>query len=212
MTEKTENTQGFENLIATLHQTMAPEGFRKSGNTIYRQQTDGIRHIVYFQRGQSWSSLAGEFTVELGVFIPEIFTAYWNKSVPKHLSSGICEINERLGMLGESGQDKWWKQSSNPKQVENEIFSLLNKEGREYFSQYSSREVILETMEKQRQSGKLRPRGILSMAIILAHLGKTEDANKLLYKEFLGKPEIPFMEYARGITAPLGLTFPGAPS
>jgi len=59
--------------------------------------------------GPSWKySLRGKFTVELGVFVPEIYHALHDRKLSKFIRSFLCAERQRLGILSPDGKDKWW--------------------------------------------------------------------------------------------------------
>ena len=182
--------------------------YRKSNRLFNRLQPDGIVHVVNFQMGQNRSILWGKFTVEIGVFIPEVYKALSEKPMPKFISSPHCIERERLGVLGKDGRDTWWDLADNVISIGNEVLKLLLENGEPYLLRFGSREKLLSVWEEERLQKKLSERKVLIMAIILSCSGEKNRANELLDTEFGNQYKTAFLEYAQNIVTPLGLSFP----
>jgi Domain of unknown function (DUF4304) len=182
--------------------------YRKSKRLFNRIQPDGIVHVIDLHMGQSWSTLQGKFTVEVGIFIPEVYRAFWEKPTPKFITSPDCDERKRLGVLGKSGQDIWWDLTGDERTIGSEVLDLLLKYGEQYFSQFSSREKLLAQWEQERFQKNLSERKKLIMAIMLAHCGEKKRANELLEIEFGGQYKTAFLEYAQNVIIRLGMDFP----
>jgi hypothetical protein len=208
MTAKSNNSSKLDAIVNSIWLDLRPLKYRKSKRLFNRIQPDGIVHVIDFQMGQSWSTLHGQFTVEVGIFIPEVYAAFWEKPMAKFITSPKCEERERLGLLGKSQKDIWWDLTSAERKIESEVLDLLLNVGEQYFSQFSSREKLLTHWEQERLQKNLPERKALFMAIILAHRGEKIRANELLVKEFGDKYKTTFLEYARNIVINLGMDFP----
>ena len=208
MTTKSTNSSKLDEIANFIWLELRTLKYRKSKRLFNRIQPDGIVHVIDFQMGQSWSTLYGKFTVELGIFIPEVYAAFWEKPMPKFITSPNCEERERLGHLGKSKKDIWWDLSDDEKTTESEVLDFLLKYGEQYFSQFSSREKFLAQWEQERRQKSLSERKKLIMAIILASAGEKKRANELLEIEFGGQYKTAFLEYAQNVARNLGMDFP----
>lgn len=195
----------IENLIWPKLQSMK---YRKSKRIFNRIQPDGIVHVINFQMGPNWSTLQGKFTIEIGVFVPEVYEVIWEKSAPKYAASPDCEERTRLGSLVKNEEDLWWDLSEDERIIQNQILDLLLKYGEQYFLQFSSREKLITTWEKEMHQKSFSERKKLIVAIILASTGETKRANEFLEMEFGGRYKTVFLEYARNIASRIGLDFP----
>ena len=208
MTSKSNNSSKLDTIANFIWLELRALKYRKSKRLFNRIQSDGVVHVIDFQMGQCWSTLQGKFTVEVGIFIPEVFAAFWEKPIPKFITSPNCEVRERLGLLGKSKKDIWWDLSGDERTIESEVSDLLLKYGEQYFSRFSSREKLLAQWEQERLQNNLPQRKTLIMAIVLAQRGEKMRANELLEQEFGDKYKTTFLEYARNIVVNLGIDFP----
>jgi hypothetical protein len=74
-------------------------GFRKRGRTFNKSLESGLIHVINLQMGRR--SLSGKFTINLGIYVPEIYRMlwFWNEDEPKFVDHGDCEIEKRIGEL-----------------------------------------------------------------------------------------------------------------
>jgi len=203
---KSNNSSTMDAIIHPIGLELKALGYRASSRIFNRNQPDGIIHVVHFQMGLRWS-IRGRFTIEIGIFVPEVYEAFFGKVTPKFIPSYFCEERERLGVLGKKNEDIWWELSGSEKNVIHEILKLLLDDGERYLAQFGTREKLLSQYEQERQRKALSQRKILMMAIILTHLGKKGQAKDLLNQEFGGQYRTSFLEYAYNIVAPLRITF-----
>jgi Domain of unknown function (DUF4304) len=207
MTKNNSYSSNLDSLVSLIRQDLRPLGYRKSKRLFNRLQPDGIIHVIDFQMGANWSSLWGKFTVEVGVFVPEAFSILYEKEPPKFVRSPICVERERIGTLGKSRKDTWWDLSGNLSIIEKEVSNLLTDSCENYLFQLNSREKLISIWENERTQRKLSQQHVLILAIIYSYLGKRDQANKLLASEFGNQYKTVFLEYARNVVAPLGLSF-----
>jgi hypothetical protein len=208
MKKSSDNAVNLNLIVNVVGQALRPLKFRNSGKRFNRIQSDGIVHVVDFQLGPNWSMMWGKFTVEIGIFLPEVFNAFFDKAAPKFIPSHDCFERKRLGILGKDGKDIWWDLPGDSVKIGNEVLGLLVGEGECYFSQFSSREKIISAWESKRSHGRLSQREVVILAVIYSYLAEKERANELLVVEFAGQYKTAFLEYARNVITPLGLTFP----
>jgi hypothetical protein len=78
-----DNTKKMDTIENSIWPQLRSLNYRKSRGLFNRLQPDGIVHAISFQMGQNWSILFGKFTIEVGIFIPEVYSAFWEKPIPK---------------------------------------------------------------------------------------------------------------------------------
>ena len=208
MATKNNNAGKLNTIVRFVGHELQNLNYRKSNRLFNRLQPDGIMHVINFQMGQNRSILRGKFTVEIGVFIPEVYKALSEKVVPKFVTSTHCIERERLGVLGKEGKDLWWDLADNEISIGNEALKQLLENGEPYLFRFGSREKLLSIWEEERLQKKLSERKVLIMAIILSCNGKKKRANELLDTEFGNHYKTAFLEYAQNVVTPLGLSFP----
>src|SRR5262245_27049070 len=110
---KTENAQRLENLVREIGSAVIePRGFRRAGSTFRRETEPGFVQIIDFGLGPSWSMYAGQFTVDIFVFVEEAFQLFFSKPSPRRPTGSHCELRMRLGMLRTTPADQWWHVSN----------------------------------------------------------------------------------------------------
>ncbi len=194
-------------IIRDVRKVLKPGNFRGSGRSLNRIQPDGIVHGITFQMGQNWSVLWGKYTVEYGFFIPEVFSALNERSIPKIISTPVCAERHRLVKPGNTANDKWW--SLNDGSINTaEVLDLLAETAEPYFFQHDSRESIISVWEEKRKQKQLQHREILMLVIMLCKVGESSRAEDILEDEFSNQYKTTFLEYARNVVTPFGLKFP----
>ncbi len=81
-------------------------GFRQSGRHFNRRTEDGLVHVITFQSGTGW--MEDEFTVNLGIVIPEFHDAANDWPQGLYYRDVDCIIRTRLGELDPEPEDLWW--------------------------------------------------------------------------------------------------------
>ena len=94
-----------QTIVIELHQLLRPEGFRKSGAVFSRHSADVV-HLVEVQGSRTNVSGDASFTVNAGVFAPEVVHA----DIRAHTKPSIAASHwrERIGFLGPEQKDLWW--------------------------------------------------------------------------------------------------------
>lgn len=164
-------------------------GFRKSGRTYNRIVEDDIVHVINFQMGAYpigrhiipglRESLYGQFTVNLGVFLPCVAKITQHPKPKRAYHDYDCEIRERLGALANSGKDVWWDTSQSPESL-GQLITELGAFGLPFLETYNSYSDVLNYYDRH---GTLpfhnEGRSSLAAAIISYHLGKLDEAHEL---------------------------------
>jgi Domain of unknown function (DUF4304) len=111
---------------AIIKEGLAPllkkEGFRRKARNFYREYQDRIE-VINVQAGKWNEGVEGQFTINAGVYYPEIAEiteAIPIKGMPKEYD---CTIRERIGLLTPEKKDEWWKidSSTNDSEVSERV-------------------------------------------------------------------------------------------
>ncbi len=91
------------------------QGFRKKGN-IWNRDVGGIIHVIDIQSTMRRADGSESFTINIGVFINELWQLFWAKGAPKFIKEENCYPRFRLGFLlsefDTKSRDKWWNINS----------------------------------------------------------------------------------------------------
>jgi hypothetical protein len=191
-----------------LHESQAPVtqvlkkvGFRKIGNYYNRTAQDGLIQVVGFQSGQAVSSLHGNFTVNLGVYIPCIAEIEGKAATGRCIWDAHCEIRSRLSNVANLGSDKWWPLDASASQSGQLIANSLLTHGLPFFDQYASKSSIVDRFKSD---GTLpfnnSRRSMLAVAIIQWSTGSTNESLGMFEKASTENSNNPrFTEYVQKI-------------
>jgi hypothetical protein len=157
MPEKTPAAAARDGLLKGLLPTFKEADFRKSGTTFSRSTADGVTHVVNFQLGSFDPpgthpipgfrfNLYGKFTVNLGVYLPEIQLFQFPKIKSGPIREYDCFFRVRLGRLGSEEKDIWWTLERVDSLTE-EIVARLHRDGFPFLNRFSTRDAILQELE-----------------------------------------------------------------
>ncbi|GEM_PF-1284397 len=111
----TENGEIAKSIGAALAVPLKAAGFRKRANSFNRAVRDGMVHVVSLQLGHyerfgetvvPGSDLWGRFTVNLGVYVPEM--SRMGSPRGSWVNEYNCQLRWRLGKVMPDGLDQWW--------------------------------------------------------------------------------------------------------
>jgi hypothetical protein len=113
-------------------------GFRKGGNQYNRAVADNLVQVVGFQSGQAVSILHGNFTVNLGIYIPPVAALEGNTAKGRYVTDAHCEIRSRLSQVAGLGGDTWWPLDGSAQATGMLIANALEEHGVPFLDRYSS--------------------------------------------------------------------------
>jgi uncharacterized protein DUF4304 len=155
-------------------------GFRKNGNYYNRSAKDGLTQVVGFQSGRAVSIFHGNFTVNLGVYVPCIAKLEGNEARGRYVTDAHCEIRSRLSAVAALGEDRWWPLDDSASSAGVEIAKALRDHGVPFLEQYSDFRSIIERFETDGSLPFHNPaRSTLAVAIIQWSRGQVEAARSL---------------------------------
>ena len=129
------------------------EGFKKTGHNFYRELSN--RTEVLNIQASRWNEKSeGEFTVNLGVYFPEIAhitEAIPFKGMPKEYN---CTVNKRIGHLLENGCDHWWKisPSANLNHLAEDLTQKVKKYGLPWLEKMADLNILKEELKNNNRA------------------------------------------------------------
>ena len=223
MAQKSEVVQQLDHLQRELLRIVKPLGFRRKGRTLTRTVEDDIQQIIALQAGpfeigpplppeaaHLRPNLYGKFTINLAVFVPEMY----EKSNPGLVPRGVitdahCSIRTRLGHIT-SHQDIWWALDDFPDNLVDEIGSLLIDVGIPFLERFGSRDAIIRDWVRFNDDElRLTQIARLDTAMIFLRRGELDRAKALFedhMAEYRKDPRNPTHgPYVRELAVKLGL-------
>jgi hypothetical protein len=211
----------FADQVDQIQSQLAPllkeAGFKRRGRTFNRNSLEGLVSVVNFQMGKFdppgttsipglRENLYGSFTINLGIYVPEVYRTLFDSEVKGFVLEYHCCIRSRLGMLGREKRDIWWQVdiSSN---LSDDLKDRLVSDAFPFLHHFETRGAILQDWPDYyniHQFGSSSPPYIV-LAVISATQGKTEDARRLLEKQIEQSHKSGHKEYVRGLAKKLGL-------
>ncbi len=181
-------SKAMDEVQQALNGFLQEQGFRKRARTYSRKTADGLTQVLNFQMGRfeppgstagmrPISSFYGQFTVNLGIFIPEVSAALrpW---AGKTITEPLCELRVRLGALVYPFGDRWWPVDPHATVIE-ELDDLLRSAAVGFWDQFSGREKVLSYLAAP-DKPQFTLRAKLVRALILAQAGDKAAATVLL--------------------------------
>jgi len=165
-------------------------GFRGSGRTFNRGTPDGLTQVVRFQMGSFdppgttdipglRENRYGWFTVNLGVYVPEVAKHHGGGEAGKVAQDSHCCVRSHLGEVCPERADLWWLLSPSDELV-GEMCKRLEEHGLPFLARFESRDAILREWADvvNNPSAGSPPR--IVRAIILVGRGRIDQARALL--------------------------------
>lgn len=147
-------------------------------------------------------NLYGRFTINLGVYVPEVAEIHGGGAAKQWVREYNCCIRCRLGELGNERQDVWWS-IDHEETVVQDLLPRICHDAMFFFSRYESRAAILAELEGKAEYMGSPPRIIC--AIIRAHRGDVQRARDLLNQQVKETHNPGHPAYVRALAERLGV-------
>lgn len=190
-----EFVKAVDEIQRALRPSLKEHGFRVRGRTFNRTTDDGLTQVVNLQMGPSdppgtayipgfREKMHGLFTINLGVYIPEVAELHGGGLAKSWVQEYYCSIRSRLGPASGTSQDLWWH-ARNPADVVADIQPLLLSYGLLFLGRFRSRDLILYELDGQGENLEHCAVPRIICAIILSRRGQTDAARALMAAQTL---------------------------
>jgi len=156
MPAKSEIVLQLDRVQREIGELLKPLGFRRKGRTFVKTVDADMLQVIALQAGpfeigsppphevaHLRPNFYGKFTVNLGVFVPEILERTSPGFTPKGVvTDAHCSIRTRLSHIT-SHQDFWWSLAEPIESLVEEIGSLLIDVGVPFLNRFASRDAIV---------------------------------------------------------------------
>jgi len=178
----------MDELQARLNPLLRQWEFRKYGRTHNRTTADGLTHVIRFQMaafdppGTTYipgirKNLYGRFTVNLGVYAPEVARYHGGGEAKSVVHDYNCCIRTRLGRTAE--KEAWWEVSLSQPLI-TEMLDRLQNEAFPFFQRFEYRDQIINEFRNTKDNTPLMAVPRIVCAIILLNRGNRDEARRLL--------------------------------
>jgi len=182
-----------EMIRRTLHPSLMEKGFTHKART-WNRNVGWYIDVVDVQVGRWSRADEGDFTVNVGVFVPSVYKVFWGEDAPPFVAEERCVVRARLGALKNDGglaednlkarpTDLWWDfdASTDLEALGREVSELVVDLGLPFLEGLHSIEAVhrfLMTPHAERQVSV--PYAYCYLAIIKAQMGDDIGAKRLL--------------------------------
>lgn len=132
--------------VAKIQRALFPpfkeQGFVSKGRSFNRFLPGGLVQAVNFFTMPVTSSVYGQFAIEMGVFLPEVWAFKHGVALPKTFGAHHCELRDRIKPEGvDRNSDQEWEAIAQP-QLIHEACKKLVPEASAFFERFSNRDKI----------------------------------------------------------------------
>jgi len=160
---------------------LAGTGFQPKGRAFHRETEPGFVQIIEFGLGPSWSIMRGQFTVDVCVFIEEVYVTLFDAKPPRRPTPSHCDLRMRLGMLDTPPADRWWLLSDPIYLNVADVAHRISSFGLPFLSRLPCRTAFVDEWRKGGSEPLgLSPRGDLVAAIVLKQIGRNKEVEEVL--------------------------------
>src|ERR1700686_1650303 len=142
---KSDSAKALDGLQSKLRPRLKALGFRVRGRTFNRKTADGLTQVVQFQMGAFdppgtyqipgiRENLYGKFTVNVGVYVPEV-SQHNGVEAGSLVQKAYCCIRARIGQLGPDQADVWWDLRSIG-EVASELWQRLQRDALPFLARF----------------------------------------------------------------------------
>ncbi|HEV7609665.1 MAG TPA: DUF4304 domain-containing protein [Steroidobacteraceae bacterium] len=180
----------LDRIQRALRPALTEHGFKVRGRTFNRVTDDGLTQVVNLQMGASYppgttyfpglrEDLHGLFTVNLGVYIPEVAELHGGGPAKSWVQEYTCSVRNRLGPASGSSKDLWWQARASPEVIQ-DVQLLLISFGLVFLERFRSRDLVLSELNGLGNNLEHCSVPRIVCAIILARRGDPNAARELM--------------------------------
>jgi hypothetical protein len=212
---KSTYVSAVDGIQSALGPFLKGSGFKVRGRAFNRGTEDGLTQVVSVQMGASdppgttyvpglRENLHGLFTVNLGVYVPEVARHHGGGEAKSWVHEYHCCVRARLGEASGEEQDIWWHARNDPT-VMDDVRRRLELGGLPFLDRFSTRDKVLaEWHDRSENMGASGPPRIV-LAIILAERGQKGRAREFLARQVLETRNPGHSDYVRELAKKLEL-------
>lgn len=200
-----------------LQPILAEHGFVRKART-WNREVKSLKHVIDVQAGR-WNEIGGgDFTINLGVFIPSVYRVVHEQEPPIFAKEADCIVRVRLGALMDSGalfdgptrgekRDHWWKfgTTTDMERLGYDVSGTLIARGIPFLDEFDSVIRVCEILKKYIDLQVSKPMALIYLAVMKYQLGD-EFGSRLLFKEVCSRYDS-WRDWALVVSTRLGISF-----
>ena len=221
MTIEIDYKKTLDEIQKLIHMELKANGFKKKGRTHNKVLDNGIVQVINFQMGQSQfdnvveipgfrDNLNRQFTLNMGVFVPELYQTIFDPKPKLFIQEFDCEIRTRLSQKI-FGKDKWFPLNAGFQKTAIFIIDGLKSYGKEWFDRFDNRKKIVAELTQSKER-EFSPRQKMCGAIIELEIDRTN--GERIFNEYNNsvKDEKPHKKYVAEIAEKLNIKLTKKPA
>lgn len=199
---KSELARELDWVMASLKAELTGLGFAARGRDLRRETQDGLTQVINLQASQ----YGQKFTVNLGVFIPDMWKNYSDAApcaLPETVLESHCNIRTRLRRDPADREDPWWEAGQREATLA-DVAQRLRSFGVPLLDRFDSRDKIAARIADGSSDCVINPKMVLAM--LCYERGDAAGATAHL-RTYLARPDLRDVHsrYVRNVAARLGL-------
>lgn len=152
---KTDVERDFDALVSLIIWPLFKQrDYKKSGNNFRFYDTSGWGKIVNFQKSAFYDKNHINFTINIGLYLPEAEKFHCNQQSNEKFSEASCIVRKRIGRLIRENKDLWF--DLNEQTEKNLLYSTVEKYFTDlvvpYLDKVSSKDDILKVLSSNYRS------------------------------------------------------------
>lgn len=161
MTDKTDYKKTLDEIQKIVHSELKVDGFKKKGRIHNKTLENGIIQVVNFQMAKYdfdseveipgiRTNLYGNFAVNIGVFVPELYESTFNQKPKAFIQKYDCEIRERINDKV-SGKEYWFSLGLDYSKAAEFIIKRLKLDVKKWFDRFDNRKKIVTELTESNE-------------------------------------------------------------
>jgi hypothetical protein len=159
---------------------LSDHGFQRS-QLIWKRRLPALSHVLEIQISRWNTKDRAEFTINLGVWIEQVWRICWDKAPPKKVTASDCFPHWRVAAVMASATDVWWtvEAPDDVARVGTELQSILLEHCIPFLEKLNSLGAVVAVAAEDAVLRR-HPADLLGYAILTHLTGRPAEAIKLL--------------------------------
>jgi hypothetical protein len=170
---KSASTKALDGIQGQLAKLLKPHGYTRGGRTFRRDAGDGVVQVVNLQMRafaedapRGGMALVDRFTVNQGIFIPELRPETPNPDAP--VQEYDCALRARIGFLMDPPHDHWWDLPGDADGPGAGLVRVMEERGLPFLHRFATRDGIVAEWIEFSEAHQLGPGAHAQVATLLA--------------------------------------------
>ena len=192
MIENSDYSYRLDKILQSIFKALKPLGFIRKDRLFNRRTSEGLLEVIHFQTIHAPPGGKddlpgfrpynfGKFTVNLGIWIPELFDETFPGQRKKMYEPFDCSLRILLSKLTR-GDEYWWSLDEKASTLSQEILEALKGPGRQWLNQLNTYQKIEANWVALAESQQLVRRAKLDVALM--KILRNEEDGKDLFREY----------------------------